>query len=96
MRLHALATIVFAAEGSLERQLRAWAAQDLAAAAIQERVDQRRIDYVEGLFRAALALSQGTRRRGRYFFIMPLSGSLPWASPARYRQRRSAPWWTSC
>lgn len=45
-----LARIVFGEEGALERQVRAWAAQDAAAAAVQERVDRRRIAYVEALF----------------------------------------------
>jgi AcrR family transcriptional regulator len=84
VRLHALATIVFAAEGSLERQMRAWAAQDLAAAAIQERVDLRRIDYVEGLFRAAGFVPRDAKTRALFLyhaligqFAMGKPGSLP-------------------
>ena len=49
-RLRELARIVFAAEGSLERQIRAWAAHDAAAASVLDRVDTRRIAYVEALF----------------------------------------------
>ncbi len=49
-KLRRLGEIVFGGEGALERQVRAWAAQDTAAAAVQDRVDQRRIAYVEARF----------------------------------------------
>jgi AcrR family transcriptional regulator len=52
-RLHALAAIVFAQEGALERQMRAWAAHSPAASAVQARVDRTRCRYVEQLYRAA-------------------------------------------
>ena len=52
-RLRALAIIVFGSDGVLERQVRAWAARDPAAAEVQDRVDERRIGYVSGLFEAA-------------------------------------------
>jgi AcrR family transcriptional regulator len=52
-RLHALAAIVFAQEGALERQVRAWAAHSPAAAAVQNSVDRTRRGYVEQLFRSA-------------------------------------------
>jgi AcrR family transcriptional regulator len=52
-KLRRLGEIVFGGEGALERQVRAWAAQDMGAAAAQDRVDQRRIAYVEGLFEEA-------------------------------------------
>lgn len=52
-KLLRLAELVFSAEGALERQVRAWAAQDKAAAMVQHRVDMRRSAYVESLFVAA-------------------------------------------
>jgi AcrR family transcriptional regulator len=52
-RLRSLGAIVFGTEGSLERQVRAWAACDPDAAAVQARVDAQRTGYVEGLFREA-------------------------------------------
>jgi AcrR family transcriptional regulator len=67
-RLGRLARLVFSADGALERQVRAWAAQDALAGAVLERVDRRRLAYLEELFAAAgLAPSlAGARARALY------------------------------
>lgn len=62
-KLGRLGDIVFSAEGSLERQVRAWAAQDAAAATVQDRVDARRIAYVQTLFIAAGLEAEAARLR---------------------------------
>lgn len=49
-RLMKLARLVFSADGSLERQVRSWAAHDPVASAAQHRVDRRRVAYVKTLF----------------------------------------------
>lgn len=48
-KLHHLARHVFSADGALERQIRAWASQEDQAAIFQDRVDRRRIAYVQEL-----------------------------------------------
>ena len=49
-RMHALMVIVFSSDGRLDRQVRAWAANDVNARAAQEEIDRRRTGYLEGLF----------------------------------------------
>ena len=49
-RLRTLARTVFNADGRLDRQIRAWAANDPMARAAQDDIDRRRISYLEGLF----------------------------------------------
>jgi len=56
-RLRTLFSIVFRIEGRLDRAIRAWAAQDEAAAKAQAAIDRRRLDYLTGLFRE-MAFSQ--------------------------------------
>lgn len=68
LRLHALGRIVFGVEGALERHLRAWATQDEAAAQVQERVDERRVGYVAGLFEAAGFTSAAARERAVFLY----------------------------
>jgi len=46
-KLGRLFRIVSGADGRLDRAIRAWAASDAAAAAVQARVDRRRLDYLE-------------------------------------------------
>ena len=72
-RLKSLGTIVFGTEGSLERQIRAWAAFDPSAAAVQARVDAQRIGYVEGLFREA-GFAPGEARIRAVFLYHALIG----------------------
>src|SRR5262249_47532676 len=43
---------VFSERLALERAVRSWAAFDTAAKAAVQAIDRRRLDYVEGLFRA--------------------------------------------
>jgi AcrR family transcriptional regulator len=50
-RLHRLLLIVFAADGRLEQQMRAWASHDGAARAAQDEIDRLRVGYVAALFR---------------------------------------------
>lgn len=52
-RLLELTRLVFGADGSLERQVRSWAAHDPVASAAQDRVDRRRVAYVKALFISA-------------------------------------------
>jgi AcrR family transcriptional regulator len=57
-RLALLFRITAAADGRLDRAVRAWAANDADAAAVQARVDARRLAYLETQF-AALGFSAG-------------------------------------
>jgi AcrR family transcriptional regulator len=57
-RLGLLFRIAASADGRLDRAVRAWAANDAGAAAVQGRVDARRLAYLEMQF-AALGLSAG-------------------------------------
>ena len=49
-RLLELFRRAFAADGRLDRRLRAWAEDDPQAAAVMARVDRRRLDYLRHLF----------------------------------------------
>ena len=49
-RLRTLARAVFNADGRLDRQIRAWAANDPVAWASQDEIDRLRMSYLEGLF----------------------------------------------
>jgi AcrR family transcriptional regulator len=49
-RLLALFRLAFAADGRLDRRLRAWAEDDEGAAAVLRRLDKRRLDYLRRLF----------------------------------------------
>ena len=49
-RLHTLGMEVFRSDGRLDRQIRAWSAQDPVAREAQERIDARRIAYLAQLF----------------------------------------------
>lgn len=79
-RLHRLARHVFAGDGALERQVRAWASQDKVAAVIQDRVDRRRIGYVTKLFVGA-GLSRGIAEARARFVYLALIGQF---STGRY------------
>ena len=50
-RIRALGLTVFNADGRLDRQVRAWAANDEQARAAQVKIDQRRLGYLEQLFK---------------------------------------------
>ena len=67
-RIAALAMLVFSAKGSLERQVRAWAAGDAMAAAVQDRVDRRRIAYVVELFASAGLAPTDARPRATFLY----------------------------
>jgi AcrR family transcriptional regulator len=49
-RIEALFTMVFSADGRLERAVRAWADSDAAVAAAVKAIDRQRMAYVESLF----------------------------------------------
>jgi AcrR family transcriptional regulator len=49
-RLRTLGMEVFASDGRLDRQIRAWSAHDPVARLAQERIDARRLGYLEQLF----------------------------------------------
>lgn len=49
-RLQTLGKEVFRSDGRLDRQIRAWSAQDPVAREAQERIDGRRLVYLEQLF----------------------------------------------
>jgi AcrR family transcriptional regulator len=68
-RLKRLTRLVFSADGGLERQVRAWAARDPAAAAAQERVDRRRLAYVKGLFEGAGCPAEAAHLRARLLYL---------------------------
>jgi AcrR family transcriptional regulator len=68
-KLHRLARIVFAGDGSLERQIRAWAAQQKSAAAVQDRVDRRRVTYVTQLLEAIGHQTSVAETRARFLYL---------------------------
>jgi hypothetical protein len=49
-RLRTLGLEVFGSDGRLDRQIRAWSAHDPVAQVAQERIDRRRLGYLEQLF----------------------------------------------
>ena len=68
-KLHHLARHVFAGDGALERQVRAWASQDKHAALFQDRVDQRRISYVRGLVERTGQAPDNAETRARFLYL---------------------------
>ncbi len=68
-RLHRLAGLVFSAEGALERQVRAWAAQHKSAATAQDRVDRKRIAYVKQLLQGVGHGSEDADTRARFLYL---------------------------
>lgn len=69
VKLHRLARTVFAADGALERQVRAWAAQQKVAARVQDRVDRTRIAFVRQLLRAAGHDARSADVRARFLYL---------------------------
>lgn len=67
-RLRTLAMTVFSADGRLEQQIRAWAANDPLARAAQDEIDARRIGFIATLFQL-LELSPGdAQARARFAY----------------------------
>jgi AcrR family transcriptional regulator len=71
-RLLRLFLLTLDADPRLERQLRAWAAGDPAAAAIVERVDRRRLRYLRGLFAKLGFSSPEARTRAHLVYYSAL------------------------
>jgi len=71
-RLLRLFLLTLDADPRLERQLRAWAAGDPAAATIVERVDRRRLRYLRGLFADLGFSSPAARTRAHLVYYSAL------------------------
>lgn len=67
-RMHALMMIVFSADGRLDRQVRAWAANDKSARAAQEEIDAKRTGYLEALFVGLGFARAEARARARFAY----------------------------
>ena len=67
-RLHALMVTVFSSDGRLDRQVRAWAANDGNARAAQDEIDRKRTGYLEGLFTDLGFGSAEARARARFAY----------------------------
>ncbi|MEQ1696418.1 MAG: TetR/AcrR family transcriptional regulator [Hyphomicrobiaceae bacterium] len=67
-RMHELMMIVFTADGRLERQVRAWAANDEAARLAQDEIDGERTRYLEGLFTGLGFKRAEARARSRFAY----------------------------
>lgn len=68
-RLTQLFRMTVNADGRLERAIRHWAAQDEAAHAAQERVDERRIAYVTDLFKAIGFSARAAQTRAQLAYL---------------------------
>lgn len=68
-KLHLLAQTAFATEGALERQVRAWASQNVIAEEVQERVDQTRMAFVTRLSELAGMDRQTAQLRSKFFYL---------------------------
>lgn len=73
MRLHTLGTKVFRSDGRLDRQIRAWSAHDPLARDAQERIDARRLGYLEQLF-GGMGLAKDEARARALFSYQALIG----------------------
>lgn len=67
-RMHALMMIVFTSDGRLDRQVRAWAANDEMAAAALKEIDGARTRYLEGLFTGIGFDRAAARARARFAY----------------------------
>ena len=81
-RLRTLGLTVFNADGRLDRQVRAWAANDPMARAAQDAVDRRRVGYVEQLFRE-LGLTPAEAAARATFIYHALIGQFAMNAQAR-------------
>lgn len=68
-KLRRLAELVFAGDGALERQVRAWASQSERAARMQEEVDLRRIEYVRSLVVSNGCPQKSADLRSRFLYL---------------------------
>jgi AcrR family transcriptional regulator len=68
-KLRRLARLVFSYGGSLERQIRAWAAQASHAAEAQDRVDQQRLAYVVKLLTSTGQTDEEAALRARVMYL---------------------------
>ena len=67
-RMQALMAIVFSSDGRIDRQVRAWAANDAGARAVVEEIDGKRTGYLEGLFMALGFGRADARARARFAY----------------------------
>lgn len=67
-RLRALCREVFGSDGRLERQIRAWSAHDPVAGEAQQRVDARRIAYLDELLRGIGFDPEAARARALFSY----------------------------
>ena len=68
-KLHHLSRHVFSGDGSLERQIRAWASQEEDAAMFQDRVDRRRIGYVQELIENTGQSRDAANMRAHFVYL---------------------------
>jgi AcrR family transcriptional regulator len=64
-RMRNLFTIVITSDGTLDQAVRAWAAQDETVRVALAAVDQRRLDYLIGLFRGLKFTAAESKARAR-------------------------------
>jgi AcrR family transcriptional regulator len=85
-RLRTLFTIVARSDGRLDQAVRNWAGRDAAARSAQRQVDQRRLAYVEGLFRGVGFTPAEAMARARLVYHA-LIGQFMIGSPATRAER---------
>ena len=86
-RLMNLFRIAATADGRLERAVRAWAATDAAAVAVQGRVDARRHAYLTAQFSAAGFAASEAASRARIAYRWVMGGFvMDWDRPAEERR----------
>jgi AcrR family transcriptional regulator len=68
-KLRTLFTIVFSADGRLDRAVRAWAAQDAVAAAAVAGIDRRRLAYVAAQLHATGLSKAESKARARFAYF---------------------------
>jgi AcrR family transcriptional regulator len=81
-RLRTLGMEVFGSDGRLDRQIRAWSAHDPVAREAQERIDARRLDYLERLF-GEMGFAKDAARARALFSYQALIGQFAMADETR-------------
>lgn len=84
-RMHELMTIVFSSDGRLDRQVRAWAANDEAAGVALAEIDAKRTGYLEKLF-AGLGFERAEARARARFAYHALIGQFALANGGKGKQ----------
>lgn len=87
-RMHALMMIVFSSDGRLERQVRAWAANDETVEAAVAAIDTQRMRYLERLF-SGLGFDNAQSRARSRFAYHALIGQFTLAARKKETRARS-------